>query len=45
MFDEINLISIIIKITFLLFIFVCISFILVDKQDLEKIKFKLKRYF
>ena len=45
MFDEINLISIIIKIAFLLFIFVCISFILVDKQDLEKIKFKLKRSF
>jgi hypothetical protein len=39
MFDEINLISIIVKIVFLLFVFVCISFILVDKQDLEKIKF------
>ncbi len=43
MFDEINLFSIIVKTIYLLFVFVVITILLIEKQDLEKIRLKIKR--
>lgn len=42
-FDEINLISIIVKTVYLLFVFIGISFLLIEKEYLKKIKLKIKR--
>lgn len=42
-FNEINLLSIIVKTIYLLFVFISISFLLIEKEYLEKIKLKFKR--
>ena len=45
MFSEINLLSIIVKTIYLLLIGIFISFLLIEKEYLEKIKLKFKRAF
>lgn len=42
MFDEINLISIIVKTIYLLLVSIGVSFLLIEKEHLEKIKLKFK---
>jgi len=43
MFDEINLISIIAKTIYLLLVLISVSFLLIEKEHLEKIKLKMSR--
>lgn len=42
MFDEINLVSIIVKMIYLLLVIIGVSFLLIEKEHLEKIKLKFK---